>query len=165
MTWHIFICSTSITYSGAVPWVLSVWVLTHRKVLLHVSAAWSWRQHHDSRLVCGGFHNFIRFNCSFLCVMSQTSCLDCYMSWRMPVRGLPKVWTVFVRSNTGVMGSNPTRDMHVCMRLFCVCVVLCVGSGLATGWSSVQGVLPTVYRIKKLKKRLRSTKGSRAVDT
>jgi hypothetical protein len=29
-----------------------VWVLTHRKgtcpVLLHVSAAWSWRQHHDS---------------------------------------------------------------------------------------------------------------------
>jgi hypothetical protein len=31
-----------------------VWVLTHRKgtcrVLLHVSAAWSWRQHHDSDL-------------------------------------------------------------------------------------------------------------------
>jgi hypothetical protein len=32
-----------------------------------------------------------------------------------------------------------------------VCV-LCVGSGLATSWSSVQGVLPVVYRIKKLKK-------------
>jgi hypothetical protein len=42
------------------------------------------------------------------------------------------------------------------VRLFCVCVVLCVGSGLATGWSSFQGVLPTVYRIKKLKKRPRS---------
>jgi hypothetical protein len=36
--------------------------------------------------------------------------------------------------------------------LFCVCVVLCVGSGLSTVWSPVQGVLPTVYRIKKLKK-------------
>jgi hypothetical protein len=32
----------------------------------------------------------------------------------------------------------------VCMRLFCVCLVLCLGSGLVTGWSLVQGVLPTV---------------------
>jgi hypothetical protein len=30
--------------------------------------------------------------------------------------------------------------------------ILCVGRGLATGWSSVQGVLQTVFRIKKLKK-------------
>jgi hypothetical protein len=29
--------------------------------------------------------------------------------------------------------------------------VVCIGSGLATGWSPVQGVLPTVYKIKKLK--------------
>jgi hypothetical protein len=46
-----------------------------------------------------------------------------------------------------------------CVRLFWVCVVLCVGRGLATGWSSVQGVLKTVYRIKKLKKRPRPNKG------
>jgi hypothetical protein len=46
--------------------------------------------------------------------------------------------------------------MDVCMRLFCVCVVLCVGSSLAMGWSLVQGVLPTVYKFKKLKKRPRS---------
>jgi hypothetical protein len=32
--------------------------------------------------------------------------------------------------------------MDVCVRLFCVCVALCVVSGLATGWSPVQGVLP-----------------------
>jgi hypothetical protein len=31
----------------------------------------------------------------------------------------------------------------------------CVGSDLATGWSPVQGVLPALYRIKKLKKRSR----------
>jgi hypothetical protein len=42
--------------------------------------------------------------------------------------------------------------MDVCVRLFCVCVVLYVGSGLAMGSSPVQGVLPTVYWIKKLKK-------------
>jgi hypothetical protein len=35
---------------------------------------------------------------------------------------------------------------------------LCVGSGLATNWSPVQGVLPIVYRIMKLKKRPRSNK-------
>jgi hypothetical protein len=44
--------------------------------------------------------------------------------------------------------------MSVCV--YSVCVVLCVGSGLATGWSLVQGVLLTVYKIKKLRKRPRS---------
>jgi hypothetical protein len=62
-----------------------------------------------------------------------------------------KIWTVFARSNAGIVGSNPTQAMDVC-------VVLCVGSGLATGWSLVQGVLPTVYRINKLKNRPRSNK-------
>jgi hypothetical protein len=60
---------------------------------------------------------------------------------------------LFAPSNTGIVGSNPTQGMDVCVRLFFVCVVLCVGSGLATGWHLVQGVLPTVYRIKKLKNR------------
>jgi hypothetical protein len=45
-----------------------------------------------------------------------------------------------------------------CLHLFCVCVVLCVGSALATGRSLFQVVLPTVYRIKKLKKLPRSNK-------
>jgi hypothetical protein len=44
-----------------------------------------------------------------------------------------KVSTVFARSNARIVGSNPTQDMYICVRLFCVCVVLCVGSGLATG--------------------------------
>jgi hypothetical protein len=61
-----------------------------------------------------------------------------------------RAWTVFTRSNTGIMGSNPTQSMKFCLCLFC---------GLATGWSPVQGVLLTVYRIKKLKKRPTSNKG------
>jgi hypothetical protein len=53
-----------------------------------------------------------------------------------------KAWTVFVRLKAGIVGSNPTQDMDVwCV---CVCVVQRLGSGLATGWSLVQGVLPSV---------------------
>jgi hypothetical protein len=61
----------------------------------------------------------------------------------MPIRvsALSKAWTVFARSNAGILGSNSTQGMDVCVRLFCVCVVLRVGSGLARGWSPVQGVL------------------------
>jgi hypothetical protein len=59
--------------------------------------------------------------------------------------------TVFARSNTGVVCLNPTLDIDVWLRLFCVCVVLCVDSKLATGSSNVQGILSIVYRIKKLK--------------
>jgi hypothetical protein len=35
-------------------------------------------------------------------------------------------WTVFACSNAGIVGSNPTQGMDVCVRLFCV-YVLCVG--------------------------------------
>jgi hypothetical protein len=74
-----------------------------------------------------------------------------------------RAWNAFTRSIAGIVGSNPTQGMDVCVRLFCVCVVLCVGSCLATGSSPVQGVLPTMYRIKELKKRPRSNK-STAID-
>jgi hypothetical protein len=37
-----------------------------------------------------------------------------------------KAWNILVRSNTGIVGSNPTWGMDVCVRLFCVCAVLCV---------------------------------------
>jgi hypothetical protein len=59
-----------------------------------------------------------------------------------------EAWTVFALLNAGIVGSNPIQDMDVCLRLFCVSVVLCVGSGLASGWSPVQGVLPTVLGLR-----------------
>jgi hypothetical protein len=61
------------------------------------------------------------------------------------------------------MNSNPTQGMDVCVRLFCVYVVLFVGSGLAKGWFPAQGDLPTVYRIKKLKS-CQGPKGCRAIE-
>jgi hypothetical protein len=41
-----------------------------------------------------------------------------------------KALTVFVRTNTGIVGLNLTRGIDDSVRLFCVCVVLCAGSGL-----------------------------------
>jgi len=51
--------------------------------------------------------------------------------------------TAFGYSNTGIMGLNPTRGMDVCPH-FSVFVLSCVGTGLVSGQSSVQGVLPNV---------------------
>jgi hypothetical protein len=35
-----------------------------------------------------------------------------------------KAWTFFARSNAGIVGSNPTWGMDVCVRLFCACADL-----------------------------------------
>jgi hypothetical protein len=75
-----------------------------------------------------------------------------------------RAWTAFPRTNTGIVGSNPIRGMDVCVRLICVCVVLCVDSDLATGWSPVQGVLPTVYRLRNWKSGQGPTKSCKAID-
>jgi hypothetical protein len=83
---------------------------------------------------------------------------------RQLVCGRPMAWTVFAHSNTGIMCSNPTRGMDVCVRLFCVCVVLCLGSGLVTGSSLVQGVLRTVYGLRNWKSGQGPTKDCRAID-
>jgi hypothetical protein len=94
----------------------------------------------------------IKMECdsAFLFTLDRTGD-TCRSQWP---RGLPC-------SNTGNVGSNPIRGMDVCVGLVCVCVVLCVGTDLATGWSPVKGDLPTVYRIKKLnwKSGQGSTKG------
>jgi hypothetical protein len=45
-----------------------------------------------------------------------------------------KAWTVFARLNTGIVGSNPTWVMDVCLCAFILFVLSCVeGSGLARG--------------------------------
>jgi hypothetical protein len=59
-------------------------------------------------------------------------------------------WTVFAHSNTGIVGSNPTRGMDICALLFCLCAV-CVDSGIATSWSPVQEILQTVCRLRNWK--------------
>jgi hypothetical protein len=51
-----------------------------------------------------------------------------------------------------------SHSMHGCLYAFILCVVLCAGSGLATGWSLVQGVLPIVYGLGNWKNWPRSTR-------
>jgi hypothetical protein len=85
-----------------------------------------------------------------------------------------KAWTVFARSNTGIVGSNPIRVMG-CLPEFILwlcCPVLC--SGLAKCWSPIQRILPTVCKIHnfrsnseselicQLRKRKRSGRRSRS---
>jgi hypothetical protein len=42
-----------------------------------------------------------------------------YFSW-LSLVSRSKAWTVFTRSNAGIVGSNPTQGMDVSVRLFCV---------------------------------------------
>jgi hypothetical protein len=75
-----------------------------------------------------------------------------------------KSWTVFTRSNACIVGSNPTRSMGVCVRLFCVCAVLCANSGLATNWSPVKESYWLCKRSRNWKSGQGPTKGCRAID-
>jgi hypothetical protein len=56
------------------------------------------------------------------------------------------------RSNAGIVGSNPTHGMDVCVCVYSLFVLSCVGSGLAMDWSLVQGTL-LCKKITRLKKR------------
>jgi hypothetical protein len=58
-------------------------------------------------------------------IFSLFLCLHC-VSKPIAVAARSKAWTVFALSNSGVVGSNLTRGMDVCVRLF---VILCVGKG------------------------------------
>jgi hypothetical protein len=49
--------------------------------------------------------------------------------------------------------------MDVCVPLFCVCIVLCVDMGLATGWSPSKESYCLCKKITKLKKRPGPNKG------
>jgi hypothetical protein len=55
-----------------------------------------------------------------ICYFFRCNAEKCRSQWP---RGL--AWSAFARLNTGIVGSNPARSMDVCLRLFCICVVLC----------------------------------------
>jgi hypothetical protein len=47
-------------------------------------------------------------------------------SLSIKVAARSKGWTVFARSNAGVVGSNPTEGMDVCVRVYSVFLLSCV---------------------------------------
>jgi hypothetical protein len=74
-----------------------------------------------------------------------------------------KAWTVFAFSKAGIVSSNSTQSMNICLCLFRVCI----GSGLATGLSPIQIVLPTVLRLRNWSetKRLKDAACSKVAAT
>jgi hypothetical protein len=57
---------------------------------------------------------------------SITLCTDIknknvYLYPPITVAARSKAWTVFARSNTGIVGSNSTEGMDVCVCVYCVC--------------------------------------------
>jgi hypothetical protein len=74
-----------------------------------------------------------------------------------------KTWTVFARSNAGIVGSNPTEGMVVC--LFCVCVLSCVH---VAALRRVHPPSKEPYRLCKKSRNWKSgqglKKGCRAID-
>jgi hypothetical protein len=62
-------------------------------------------------------HNVITSTYTVLCLSLFLSVLATIATWS-------KAWTVFARSDAGIVGSNPTQGMHV----WCVCVCVCVCS-------------------------------------
>jgi hypothetical protein len=75
--------------------------------------------------------------------------------WRNGRSQLPRS----VRHELASPARKPTRGMDVCMRLFLICVVLCVGSGREMGSSLIHGVLQTEYRLKNGKSGQGPTEG------
>jgi hypothetical protein len=61
-------------------------------------------------------------------LMQPIAIYSIYDLMSITVAARSKAWNVFGRSNAGIMGSNPTEGMDVCVRLFCACVVLCVAA-------------------------------------
>jgi hypothetical protein len=88
-------------------------------------------------------HNFIRLKC-FMSMQKAIRTSYCATE-SITVVARSEAWTVFADSNAGDrLFEFRSRHGWLCVRLFCVCVVLCVGSSLETGWSVVRGFLPTV---------------------
>jgi hypothetical protein len=85
---------------------------------------------------------------------SRTVNFHCRSQWPHGVRHEPC-------SSARTLGSWVRIPLETGMS---VCVILCVGSGLAAGWSPVQRVLQTVCRLKNWKKRTKVHKGCRARD-
>jgi hypothetical protein len=89
---------------------------------------------------------------------SSTLKMEATCSFEMSVGFYRTTWNYADHGDRAVKGMDCLRSLEswdrrfeshssrgcLCLRLFCVCVVLCIGSGLAMGSSPVQGVLPAV---------------------
>jgi hypothetical protein len=79
--------------------------------------------------------------------------------WQITVVAQSKAWTIMVRSNTGIVGSNPTWGMDVCV--YSVFVLSCVE--VAVLWRSDPPPKES-YRLRKNQDTEKAAKVQRAVE-
>jgi hypothetical protein len=117
--WDITPASTQLRLLPAVCWFLA-WLTLQQ---------WRWRRHliPKRQLIFAGLHGVISQHTitSFLNTPIRKSGLSrnyvgLLIITPVTVAARSKTWTVFARSNTGIVGSNPTRGMNICVCLFCV---------------------------------------------
>jgi hypothetical protein len=115
-------------------------------------------------------HNFIYWYNSWALI--TRSIVQSGDNWTMHVALSPisvavrsRAWTVFAGSNAGIVGSNPTEGMNVCVCLFCVCVLSCVQVAALRRADSPS---KESYRLCKISRNWKSgqspTKGCRSID-
>jgi hypothetical protein len=118
-------------------------LLIHKPLNLWIFKGWPWklklvqlqmfrdRHHLHINTYCLSFlfldvqNHSLRNGMQFWDILCRQTDRD---NLRSPLRLSPitvatrtKAWTVFARSNIGVVGSNSTQGMDVCLRLFCLC--------------------------------------------
>jgi hypothetical protein len=73
-------------------------------------------------------------DCEMGSIMSKSNYESISYPGPVTVAERSKACTVFARSEAGIMGYNPNQgfDVWCVFAFFCVCVVLCLGRGLAT---------------------------------
>jgi hypothetical protein len=62
-----------------------------------------------------------------------------------------EAWNVFDLSDTRILWVRIPLEAWMSICLYSVHMLSCEGSGLETGWSHVQGVLPSVHKINKFR--------------
>jgi hypothetical protein len=87
---------------------------------------------------CSGRQKTAQWTLYIICAGNTT---DCHSQWP---RGLRNKLSSLARTLGSWIRIPLKAWMFVCVCLFCICIVLYVGSGLARSWSLVQGVLPSV---------------------
>jgi hypothetical protein len=125
----------------------------NRSLSLRIDIAYFWKSEYSTKertlYSALGSQNF-QMRHFFKC-----SCFDDHSKLPLPRRR--SQWPRSLRHEPSppalILGSwiRIPLETWMSMCVYSVCVVLCVGSGLAMGWSPVQGALPTVYRSNKLK--------------
>jgi uncharacterized membrane protein YjgN (DUF898 family) len=123
--------ASSLWFAFKRPWIVAKGLLAWLVAVVNVRSSNEGRE-----------NRFNRFHVSFMLCLLLVTYEEGRSQWPCSLRH--ELFSLALTLGSWVRFPLRKWMFGVCMRLFCVCVVLYVGSGLATGWSLVHGVLPSV---------------------